>query len=215
MGMVRLTESTASFASPGLRSETPIAAADGVVVRAALAEDTEALCRMLCRCSTENIRLRFHSAFRRVPRKILKRLAAVDPNLGRAIVAEVEGETIGHAMYVRDDEGDRQAEVAAIIEDEWSSRGIGQFLLKEISAQAVEDGVEMLICATLAENRRVRDLVRRTFPEAHISIYGGVRVMRFPLSTGVARPGGWTLTALPPLPANAHPSRFIDQGEEL
>ena len=101
----------------------------------------------------------------------------------------MEGEIVAHAMYVRDDEGDRQAEVAAIVEDEWSSRGIGQFLLKEICAQAMEDGIEMLVCATLAENHRVRDLARHVFPEARVSIiYGGMRMMRLPLTMGGGSP---------------------------
>lgn len=190
MSMVCLKESTGSFASPGPRSEIPLAAGGGVVVRAALGKDTESLDRMLCRCSMESIRLRFHSPFRRVPRRILRDLVAVDPKVGRAIVAEVEGEIVGHAMYVRYGEDDREAEVAAIVEDEWLSRGIGQFLLKEVSAQAMEDGIETLVCATLGENYRVRDLARRAFPDARVSFYGGMRVMRLPLSTGVASPAG-------------------------
>ena len=84
-------------------------------------------------------------------------------------------------MYVREEEGDREAEVAMVVEDGWSSSGVGRLLLAEIAAEARRGGVEALTCTTLGDNRRVRAVARRAFPGARVSFSGGACSMRLPL----------------------------------
>lgn len=163
------------------RPDTVLVTREGPLVRAAVVGDTELLGRMFSRCSREAVRMRFHLPFAQVPSSLLSRLAAVDPRLGRAMVAEAGGEVVGHAMYAREKEGDREAEVAVVVEDGSLSRGVGRLLLAGLSAEARGEGLEALTCATLGENRRARDVARRAFPGARISFFGGACSMRLPL----------------------------------
>lgn len=175
-----------TVAPAGRRPRTVLVAREGPLLRAAVEGDAELLGRMFSRCSRETVRMRFHLPFVRVPGSLLSRLAAVDPGLGKAMVAEAGGEVVGHAVYAREREGDREAEVAVVVEDGWSSRGVGRLLLAGISAEAGREGLEALTCATLGENRRARDVARRAFPGARISFSGGACSMRLPLGP----PGG-------------------------
>jgi GNAT superfamily N-acetyltransferase len=177
----RIVETTVISTPAERRPGTVRAPEEGFLVRATVPGDVQRLDRMFSRCSTETIRLRFHLPFPRVPRGMLDRLANMDPALGKAIVAGVGDEVVGHAMYAREEEGDREAEVAVVVEDGWSSRGVGRLLLAEISAEAKRGSVETLTCATLADNRRLLDLARRAFPGARLGFSGGACSMRLPL----------------------------------
>lgn len=154
----------------------------GVTVREAMPGDAEGLGRMFSRCSPETIRFRFHLPFPRIPRAMLDRLADVDSRLGKALVAEAGGEVVGHAMYAREDEGDREADVAVVVEDGWGSKGVGRRLLIGVCEEAKRDDVETLLCTTLGDNYRIQDVARRAFPEARITFSGGMCEMRLPLN---------------------------------
>ena len=153
----------------------------GVLVRAAAPRDAEELDRMFSRCSAQTIYLRFHSPYPRVPRAMLDRMADVGPRFGRAFVAEVDGEVVGHAMYAREHEGDLEADTAVVVEDAWVSRGVGRRLFARIREEARQDGVETLLCTTLGDNYRMRDFLRRAFPESRITFSGGACHVRLPL----------------------------------
>lgn len=155
-----------------------------LIFRAAYARDVESLGRMFSRCSTQSIRLRFHLAHKIVPHRMLMALAEVDPDLGKAIIAKAGAEIVGHVMYARHIAGVRYAEVAVIVEDRWSSKGIGQYLLEEISTQALQDGIETLVCTTLGENYRVQALARHVFPDVQVSFSSGTCSMNVTLGTG-------------------------------
>jgi GNAT superfamily N-acetyltransferase len=153
----------------------------GVTVRAAVPGDAEDLGRMFSRCSTETIYLRFRSPYPRVPRTILDRMADVGSHFGKAFVAEINGEVIGHAMYAREHEGDLEADTAVVVEDAWASRGVGWRLFARIREEARRDGVETLLCTTLGDNYRVTDALRRAFPASRITFSGGACHIRLPL----------------------------------
>lgn len=171
--------------------EAPPVPGRGVMVRAAVPGDAEGLGRMFSRCSIQTILFRFHSPLPRVPGTMLDRLADVPPHLGRSFVAETGGEVIGHAMFVREGEGDREAEVAVVVEDGWSSSGLGRRLLAEVCGGARRDGVETLLCTTLGENSRVQEVARRVFPGAHLTFSDGACDMRLPLDSRVPSQGLW------------------------
>lgn len=152
-----------------------------MATRASVPDDAEGLGRMFSRCSAGTILYRFHLPFPRVPQAMLERLAYVDPRLGKAIVAETGGEIVGHAMFAREDEGDREAEVAVIVEDGRSSTGVGRRLLATISEEARRAGIDALLCTTLGDNIRIQEVARRAFPGARISFSDGMCHMRLPL----------------------------------
>lgn len=157
------------------------APARGVTLRAAVPGDAVGLGRMFSRCSAQTILFRFHSPFPRISRAMLDLMTDMDPRLGKSLVAETEDEVVGHAMYAREEEGDREAEIAVVVEDGWASRGVGRRLFAEICEKARRDGVETLLCTTLGDNHRVRDAARRAFPEARITFSGGACDIRLPL----------------------------------
>ena len=160
--------------------ETPVPGR-GVTVRAAVPRDAEDLGRMFSRCSVETIYLRFHSPYPRIPRTMLDRMANVGPRFGKAFIAEINGEVIGHAMYAREYEGDLEADTAVVVEDAWASRGVGRRLFARIREEAWRDGVETLLCTTLGDNHRMRDALRRAFPESRIIFCGSACHIRLPL----------------------------------
>ena len=158
-----------------------------VTTRAPAPGDADGLGRMFSRCSAETILYRFHLPFPRVPAAMIWRLVNVDPRLGGAIVAEADGEIVGHAMYIREDEGDREAEVAVVVEDGRSSGGVGRRLLAEIRQEAARAGIDMLLCTTLGDNLRTQKIARRTFPGARITFSDGMCEMRLPLGQSTNR----------------------------
>jgi len=174
-------------------TEEAPAQARGVMVRAAGPGAADGIGRMFSRCSTQTILFRFHSPLPRVPGTMLDRLADVPPHLGRSFVAETEGEVVGHAMFAREGEGNREAEVAVVVEDRWSSSGVGRRLLAEVCVEAGRAGVETLLCTTLGENSRVQEVARRVFPGARLTFSDGACYMRLPL----APPGMGTALTLP------------------
>lgn len=156
---------------------------DEVLVRETVPEDARGLQETFVRCSRETIYLRFHMAWLTVPEwaiELLMGAGDIDRD-GRAIVA-LEGEKIvGHAMYVKDSEDDREAEVAVIVEDGRQSGGVGRLLLSRITREARRVGVEVLTCTTLGNNYRLLSIVRRAFPGSRTSYADGACKVRIPL----------------------------------
>lgn len=161
-----------------------------VLVRGAHPEDADGLRRMFARCSRETIYLRFHLPAPSLPESLIGLLVKAAERGGGALVAVDGGEIVGHAMYARDGEDDREAEAAVVVEDGGRSRGLGELLLLEIAEEARRSGVETLTCATLGDNYRLLRLVRRIFPSARTSYAGGACSIRVPLSAARSGQGG-------------------------
>ena len=162
------------FASPG-----------GVdLVRETMPGDAGKLRRMFARCSRETIYFRFHTPWPTVPEWAIELLvgAGEAERNRQAIVAVAGTEIAGHAMYVRDERDEREAEVAAVVEDGQRSSGVGRILLSEIAREARRAGVETLTCTTLGNNYRLLSTVRRAFPGSRTSYVGGECRIRVPLT---------------------------------
>ena len=135
-----------------------------VLIREAGLDDSERLRRMFSRCSRETIYLRFHLPLTSVSERLIALLVRNTERGGRALVAASGDEIFGHAMYARNEESDREAEFAVVVEDGWQARGLGTLLLSELAGEARRDGVETLTGISLAENRRLLSLARRVLP---------------------------------------------------
>lgn len=156
-----------------------------VSVRALTSGDAERLGRMFSRSSPATIYRRFHSPFPRLPEWALERLTGVDhrdaeSRDAESLVAVVGDEVVGHAMYVRSEDGG-EAEAAVVVEDGWQSRGIGKLLLGGLAMEGRRRGIETFTCVTLAENRRAFLLVAAVFAEVGYALEGGSYVIRAPL----------------------------------
>jgi GNAT superfamily N-acetyltransferase len=153
--------------------------AGAVLVRPVALEDEEDLRGMLSRLSQESIYLRFHAPYPRVPGWAVASFADANRPDGESLVALVDGEIVGHAMYVR--QGAEEAEFAVVVEDRWQARGVGKALLRALAARARDRGVETFTGAVLGENRRMLGLVRFAFAGVGNAIRAGTYQVNVPL----------------------------------
>ena len=136
-----------------------------ILVRTASPEDRNRLRRMFSRLSPTSIYRRFHSPLPRVPEWAVTRAVEVDHHDEESLIAVVEGEIVGQAMYVRLASGD-EAEAAVVVEDGWQRRGVGKLLMSRLAERARHRGIAALTGAVLPENVAMRGL---------ITAHGGLR----------------------------------------
>jgi GNAT superfamily N-acetyltransferase len=150
-----------------------------VVVRGLLGTEVDGIRRMLSRSSPETLYRRFLSPLPEVPEHVLALLADPDRPDGATLVALAGQEIVGHAMYAcLGGEDGHEAEVALVVEDAWQSNGKGKLLLAEIAIEARRQGVEVLACVALGDNRRVLGLAQAVFSEIECEIKDGGCLMR-------------------------------------
>ena len=153
---------------------------DAILVRPVSSEDEEGLRRMLSRLSRESVYLRFHAPLPRAPEWAVAMFANSDRRYGESLIAVVDEEVIGHAMYVREGRGD-SAEFAIVVEDGCQARGIGKQLLSALAEKAGREGVKSFTGAVLGENRRMFGLARSVFEKVAYAIEDGDYVVSVPL----------------------------------
>ena len=136
---------------------------------------------MLSRLSPETIYRRFHLPYPNVPEWMLALMLDVDHHDKEVLVAVVEEEIVGHAMYVRVGNGS-EAEMAIIVEDGWQSKGVGKSLLSELADRAGPRGIETFTAEVLGENRRMLGLAA-VFAGTDYTIEDGVYHVSMPLRT--------------------------------
>jgi len=163
------TSARAAIAGGQVDLRKVVHAATGTVVevRDASIQDLDGLREMFSRSTRETIYERFHLPYRRVPEWILAHLLDPEKHRGHALVAVAGGMVIGHAMYGRPDAG--EAEIAVMVEDGWQSRGVGKLLLSELSEAARRRSVEVFVCYSLVENRKVQEFVGSVFVGARVA----------------------------------------------
>ena len=162
--------------------------AEAIRVRVVSPGDEEKLRRMVCRLSRETIYRRFHAPYPRVPGWVLSRLAEAGRYDGESLVAIVGDEIVGHAMYVRVDNG-REAEVSLSAEDAWQPKGIGKLLLTEIAEEARGRGVEAFTGMLLGENRHALGFLEASTGVCY-EVKRSLYLLRAPLGKRAAAGGG-------------------------
>jgi GNAT superfamily N-acetyltransferase len=143
-----------------------------VTIRAIEPADAFALLRMFDRLSPESIYHRFFSPIPRPRRAALLHLAGLDHELHEALVAEVDREIVGVARY-DGRRGERDAEVAVIVDDAWQDLGLGTQLLHHLARVGARRGLVAFRATVLGENRRALPFLRRLSPEADIRFHDG------------------------------------------
>jgi GNAT superfamily N-acetyltransferase len=152
-----------------------------VSIRVATPRDKGKLREMFSRLSPETIYRRFHIPYRHVPERMLDLMLDVDHHAGKSLLAVVEREIIGHAMYVRLGDSS-EAEMAIVVEDGWQSKGVGKRLLSELAERARLRGIESFTGEVLRKNRRMLGLAA-VFAETDYTIEDGLWHVRMPLRT--------------------------------
>lgn len=138
-----------------LRDGTP------VTLRPIRPEDEPELVALYGRLSRETAYQRFFTIMARLPPDWARILSHVDYDRQMAIVAlGPAGELIGVARYACA-EGDAEAEIALVVQDQWQGRGLGTILLGELLDYAEGRGIRRFRADVLSENRRMLHLLAR------------------------------------------------------
>jgi GNAT superfamily N-acetyltransferase len=168
---------------PHTNAQRKVVERDGraVSVRAATPRDKGKLREMFSRLSPETIYRRFHIPYRHVPERMLDLMLDVDHHAGKSLLAIVEREIIGHAMYVRLGDSS-EAEMAIVVEDGWQLKGVGKVLLSVLAKRARLRGIESFTGEVLRKNRRMLGLAA-VFAETDYTMKDGLWHVRMPLRT--------------------------------
>jgi len=129
-------------------------------------EDEPLLNEMISRCDPEDIRMRFFSAMRKLPRQLAARLSQIDYDREMAFVAfepsgapRGEQRMAGVVRLAADPDFDR-AEYSVIVRSDRKGEGLGYQLMTRIIEHARAMGVRELFGDVLAENRAMLDMCK-------------------------------------------------------
>lgn len=103
-------------------------------------------------------------------------LSRLDGRRSAAVVAEVDGGLVGFACFRQHPQAnldDGAAEIGIVLTDAWQGRGLGGHLLTWLAREALRRGMTTLVAETLADNRRMLRLARRTFPDVRMDFASG------------------------------------------
>jgi GNAT superfamily N-acetyltransferase len=145
-------------------------------------DDVDALRRMFFRLSPETVYRRFFRPVREPSLADLRYFTGVDHDQREALVAEADGEIVGVARYDRSPSACDAAEIAIVVEDAWQHNGLGQRLIRRLSALAYERGVRVFTADVLGGNRAAMHLLRTLSPNADVHLASGEVVVRAPLA---------------------------------
>jgi RimJ/RimL family protein N-acetyltransferase len=127
-------------------------------------------------------RLRFHAAKPVLLASEVRYFVQVDHRDHEAIIADVDGEVLGVARFVRDRRDPGMAEIGIVVADEWQGHGAGTALLRRLVERAVEEGIERLHATVLHDNAGMFATFRRLrLSWRTVSSTGGVDELEIPI----------------------------------
>ena len=157
-----------------------------VGVRPIRAADKEALVAAFERLSEESRYRRFLGPMERLGPSMLRYLTEVDHHDHEALVAfGPDGRLVGVARFVR--AGDRNAEAAVTVADDWQGRGLGTALTGLLAGRALDEEIDAFTALLLAENEEMLDLLGSVGSVAVTGGEGGTIEVEVPLEAD--RPG--------------------------
>ena len=129
--------------------------------------DKDALLTAFSHLSEESRYRRFLAPITRLTASQLAYLTELDHQDHEALIALTpEGEIVGVARYIRDQDRPGAAEVAVTVADDWQRRGIGTALLHRLAQRARDAGIESFVGYCLAENQEMLQLLDEVGPVA-------------------------------------------------
>jgi acetyltransferase len=131
-------------------------------VRPIDSRDRDAFSAWFGRLSDESRRRRFLGPKPRLSARELTYLTEVDQVNHTALVAiDGQGRLIGEARYATSRPGDRIADFAVTVADEWQGRGVGTRLAARLIEAARTNGMTHLTALTLWDNSAATALLHR------------------------------------------------------
>ncbi|EAQ00226.1 hypothetical protein JNB_08644 [Janibacter sp. HTCC2649] len=123
--------------------------------------DTDTVHAVFAQLSLTSVWLRFQTGMPRLTDTMARRLAAVSPGQHEVLVAELDGQPVGLARWIRDPLDPDTVEVAVEVADAVQGQGIGGQLLSETMASARAEGARELVAYVHRENGTVITWLRR------------------------------------------------------
>jgi RimJ/RimL family protein N-acetyltransferase len=142
--------------------------------------DSALVGQMFERLSAQSIYWRFFSPISR-PDLLQRSVQQLDHRDREAVGAVVGGQLVGIAQFVRRP-GDRQAQLAIVIVDDWQRQGLGTRMVAALAHRALEVGIESFAVDIQGDNYGALKLFRRVAPGVRLSYSGGVGEGLSPLS---------------------------------
>jgi acyl-CoA synthetase (NDP forming)/GNAT superfamily N-acetyltransferase len=117
-------------------------------VRPVSEQDREALTALYTRASPRSRYLRFFTAGISIDREVQRLVTPADDHV--VLLAEHDGLAVGVGSY--EILNSEQAEIAALVDDDWQGEGIGSLLIEQLAAVARRAGIRELVGDVLASN---------------------------------------------------------------
>ena len=146
--------------------------------RAAALADRPALVALLAGLSEESAYSRFLTALSTPPGNRVVDALLPQPPAGRAVLAFVGSDLVGHGLWVRTHAS--VAEIALVVADAHQQRGIGTALAAAVTDDLARHGVTDVEVFSISDNRAVARMVRAAAPDARRELDGPTTTYTFP-----------------------------------
>jgi RimJ/RimL family protein N-acetyltransferase len=130
--------------------------------------------------SAQSIYWRFFSPISR-PDLLQRSVQQLDDRDREAVGAVVGGQLVGIAQYVRRP-GEKQAQLAIVIVDDWQRQGLGTRMVAALAHRALEEGIDSFAVDIQGDNYGALRLFKRVAPGARLTYSAGVGEGVIPLS---------------------------------
>jgi GNAT superfamily N-acetyltransferase len=149
------------------KTQLPVAAAvRSVGICPAGPGDYAAVSAFVCGLSARSRLMRFFTAASPPSSAVLRGMCGAGRTTD-ALIATDGAVVVGHAMAADSGGPDGLlADVGLVVTDCWQRRGIGSALFGCLAARAAARGVRILAMDVMPENRRLLDVISRTWPDA-------------------------------------------------
>jgi RimJ/RimL family protein N-acetyltransferase len=134
-----------------------------VEIRPIRADDAACLSDAWALSSLESRQCRMNAPLARIRPAELRYLTEVDHHDHEAMVAidNDSGRLVGVMRYIRMATRSDEADLAALVVDDWQRHGVGTALFPELAAHALEDGIERFRAIVSPENSPAIAALRR------------------------------------------------------
>jgi GNAT superfamily N-acetyltransferase len=192
-------------------SRNPLGASGGLI-RSAGPADADLIRDFVCGLSPRFQYFRFFASVSPPSTGLLRALCGATGSADVLLITDSDGAVIGHGMAAdaRAADGCLEANIGLAIADDWQQRGLGTTLLTTLLRRAAGRGVERLVLDVLPDNDRMRGIIRRRWPNAHMERTRDALVFRPLIGPADARQPA-ELPALIGLPRNGVSGRSTSQ----
>ncbi len=141
-------------------------------VRSAGPDDSERVLRFFERLSPESVYRRFFTLFPSPSPQLVRYLAGAETEDHETLAALDGDDIVALASWDRRVHDGAEAELAILVEDAWQHRGLGQALMRMLTAEAARHGITELTASVLSDNHPARRLAMTVGRPDHVEMDG-------------------------------------------